>query len=311
MSGTSRGVVVALCVPWAVLILFGQGRDAARVGQVHGLAQLHNALDRRDYDAALRAMAAVPDINASIMDVQGVQSPAICLAARAGSADAYAVVRALVERFEADPNRPDGRGLTALHYAAANGDLAVVDLLLERGAAVDAPQRIEGGGAGGAGDDRQARVTPLYLAYSNGRYRVAELLESHGAKRLDGQVLMEAKLGGALAAGYRYARGKAPEGSDPREAVRIEQEIAMRRASEFLSKHESSTEAAAILKALEAYGDSVLDLIASVPFPESEDPEALPGGLQAWMQEIQLGAWNTLQEQFPELAAHGGSNASD
>lgn len=308
MSGTSRGVVVALCVPWAVLILFGQGRDAARVGQVHGLAQLHNALDRRDYDAALRAMAAVPDINASIMDVQGVQSPAICLAARAGSADAYAVVRALVERFEADPNRPDGRGLTALHYAAANGDLAVVGLLLERGAAVDAPQRIVGGGAG---DDRQARVTPLYLARSNGRYRVAELLESRGAKRLDGQVLMEAKLGGALAAGYRYARGKAPEGSDPLEAVRIEQEIAMRRASEFLSEHESSAEAAAILKALEAYGDSVLDLIASVPFPESEDPEALPGGLQAWMQEIQLGAWNTLQEQFPELAAHGGSDAPD
>lgn len=302
MSGTSRGVVVALCVPWAVLILFGQ---------VHGLAQLHNALDRRDYDAALRAMAAVPDINASIMDVQGVQSPAICLAARAGSADAYAMVRALVERFEDDPNRPDGRGLTALHYAAANGDLAVVGLLLERGAAVDAPQRIEGGGAGGAGDDRQARVTPLYLAYSNGRYRVAELLESRGAKPLDGQVLMEAKLGGALAAGYRYARGKAPEGSDPLEAVRIEQEIAMRRASEFLSEHESSTEAAAILKALEAYGDRVLDLIASVPFPAPEDPEALPEGLQAWMQEIQLGAWNTLQEQFPELAAHGGSDAPD
>ena len=218
-------------------------------------------------------------------------------------------VRALVERYEADPNRPDGRGLTALHYAASNGDVAVVDLLLEHGAAVDAPQRIEGRGAGRARDDRQSRVTPLYLAYSNGRYRVAELLESRGAKRLECQVLMEAKLGGALAEGYRFARGKAPEGSDPLEAVRFEQEIAMRRAAGFLSEHESSAEAASVLEALEAYGDNVLDLIASVPFPESEDPEALSSGLQAWMREIQLGAWKTLQEQFPELADSGGSDA--
>ena len=306
---SSRGVVAALCVPAAILILFGQGRDAARVGQVYGLAQLHNALDRRDYDAALTAMATVPDINASIKDVQGVQSPAICLAARAGAADAYAVVRALVERYEADPNRPDSRGLTALHYAASNGDMAVVDLLLEHGAAVDAPQRIEGRGAGVDRDDRQSRVTPLYLAYSNGRYRVAELLESRGAKRLEGHVLMEAKLGGALAEGYRFARGKVPEDTDPLEAVRFEQQIAMRRAAVFLSEHDSSAEAASVLEALEAYGDNVLDLIASVPFPESEDPEALSRGLQAWLREIQLGAWKTLQEQFPELADHGGSDA--
>lgn len=304
-----RGVAAALCIPWSILIVFGQGRDVARMEQAHGLAQLHRALDGRDYDAALTAMAAVPDINASIKDAQGVRSPAICLAARAGSADAYAMVQALVERYNADPNRPDGRGLTALHYAASNGDLAVVNLLLEHGAAVDAPDRRDGGGESEARDDRQARVTPLYLAYSNGRYRVAALLESRGAKRLEGQVLMKAKLGGVLAEGYRYARGKAPEGLDPLEAVRFEQEVAMRRASEFLSEHASPAEAAAVQEALEAFGDKVLGLIASVPFPESEDPEALARGLTAWMQEIQLGAWKTLREQFPELADHGGSHA--
>ena len=234
-----------------------------------------------------------------------MRSPAICLAARAGSADAYAMVKALLEGHKADPNRPDGRGVTALHYAAFNGDLAVVDLLLEHGASVDGPQRREGR----ARDDQQTRVTPLYLAYSNGWYRVAGLLESNGAERLEGQVLMEAKLGGALAEGYRYARGKAPGDLDPLEAVRFEQEVAMRRASEFLGEHASPAEAAAVLEALEAYGAKVLELIASVPFPESEDPEALARGLTAWMQEIQLGAWKTLREQFPMLADRGGSHA--
>lgn len=83
----------------------------------------------------------------------------------------------------------------------------------------------------------------------------------------------------------------------------------MRRASEFLGEHASPAEAAAVLEALEAYGAKVLELIASVPFPESEDPEALARGLTAWMQEIQLGAWKTLREQFPMLADRGGSHA--
>ena len=55
----------------------------------------------------------------------------------------------------------------------------------------------------------------------------------------------------------------------------------MRRASEFLSEHASPAEAEAVQEALEAFGDKVLGLIASVPFPESEDPEALARGLTA------------------------------
>eukprot|EP01051_Picozoa_sp_SAG22_P020175 SAG22_NODE_3975_length_1442_cov_2.008191_2_plen_61_part_01 len=52
--------------------------------------------------------------------------------------------------------------MTALHYAAANGQAAVAELLLKNKATVDAPNK------GGQ--------TPLHVAAANGRAAVAELL---------------------------------------------------------------------------------------------------------------------------------------
>ena len=306
----TRGAAFALCVLCAVLVAYGQDRDVARaereydvrLAQLRLEAPLHYALGRRDYDAALKAMPLATNINASVADVHGIPSPAICLAAQDDSADAYDMVQALVKRYGAELGLRDGRGLTALHYAAFNGNLPVVELLVDHGADVDAPQRGEESEKE-ARDETRTRITPLYLAYHNGRYRVARLLESRGAKPLAGQALIEAKLSGALAEGYRTARADVPEGLTPLEAVRFEQDIATHRAQEFLTEHNLHEEAT-ILK---AYGDKVVDLIEGVPFPESEHPAALA----AWMREIQVQAWAALQEQFPALAVHGGTDAPD
>src|SRR5262245_14485265 len=61
----------------------------------------------------------------------------------------------------------DGRTLSALHYAASEGHLEVVRVLLEHGA--DARVSALGG------------MTPLFLAAASGHAEVAKLLVQHGA----------------------------------------------------------------------------------------------------------------------------------
>ena len=68
----------------------------------------------------------------------------------------------------ADVNAPQGDGMTALHWAARNGDAALVRDLLEAGAAVDAGTRI-------------GRYAPLHLASEAGAGEVVEILLGAGA----------------------------------------------------------------------------------------------------------------------------------
>ena len=89
------------------------------------------------------------------------------MAADSSSNDAYDMVHALLS-LGADPDAPDGAGLTPLHYAAGAGVLSVVHLLVDRfGAEPDVS-------AGGE--------TPIMLAARKGRPRIVRFLESRGAR---------------------------------------------------------------------------------------------------------------------------------
>ncbi len=86
-------------------------------------------------------------------------------------------------------------GLTALHYAAANGHKAVVDLLLSKGAKADAKT------AGG--------VTPLHLATLKGYETVAKALLAAGAP-VNAQTERQRQQRHRRSAVSRSARGQTP-----------------------------------------------------------------------------------------------------
>jgi ankyrin repeat protein len=79
--------------------------------------------------------------------------------------DVRRVAELLRRRRSAD--ELDSSGLTALHYACREGHLAVCVLLLDAGAAIDAPSR--------------SGVTPLQRAAAAGHCNVVELLLPRGA----------------------------------------------------------------------------------------------------------------------------------
>jgi ankyrin repeat protein len=85
-------------------------------------------------------------------------------AAQAGSRDR---VRALL-KDAADVNAAQGDGMTALHWAAMNGDAEMADMLIYAGANVKAITRL-------------GSYTPLYLAARQGRSPVIPLLVKAGA----------------------------------------------------------------------------------------------------------------------------------
>jgi ankyrin repeat protein len=85
-------------------------------------------------------------------------------AARRGDLDA---VRRLVETG-ADVNTPHGDGMTALHWAAENGDVEIVEVLIYAGAHLEAVTRNGG-------------YTPLHLASAVGRLETMEALLQAGA----------------------------------------------------------------------------------------------------------------------------------
>jgi ankyrin repeat protein len=78
-----------------------------------------------------------------------------------------ATVRTLLAQ-KVDVNAPDGDGSTALHWAAANGDLAMAEALLKAGARVNLATRI-------------GAMTPLFMAAKNGSADVVSALLKAGA----------------------------------------------------------------------------------------------------------------------------------
>lgn len=124
---------------------------------------LHGALYREDALELVRLLRVGHDPNAR--DDSG-QTP-LTVAASRESLAAYGLVEALLD-FGADPDTGNKSGLSPLHRAVLTGNLAVVKLLLDRGA--DPSARKSG-----------ARTTPLLTAYAQGRFGIVEALKKAGA----------------------------------------------------------------------------------------------------------------------------------
>lgn len=110
--------------------------------------------------ALLVAFAPPPVVGAS----RSAPDSPVADAAMRGDADA---VRSLVAQGE-DVNQAQGDGMTALHWAARNGDASLAQFLIGAGADMGAGTRI-------------GAYTPLHLAAQAGAGEVAELLLAAGA----------------------------------------------------------------------------------------------------------------------------------
>lgn len=93
------------------------------------------------------------------------------------------------------PDAPNPQGATALSYAAEKGRLAVVRLLVERGARVDAR-------------DRFFKSSPLDLALDGGHSSVATFLLEKGAEGADAALLTAVESGDVDLARFALATGR-------------------------------------------------------------------------------------------------------
>ena len=102
-----------------------------------------------------------------ISAVLAAQAPPRALVADAASKGDLNAVRTLLKQG-ADVNTPRGDGMTALHFAADRGDVAMTEMLVYAGANVAAVTRI-------------GHYTPLHLASRAGNAAVAQALVKAGA----------------------------------------------------------------------------------------------------------------------------------
>ncbi len=187
-------------------------RIRKRSAAIEAASPLHYALYRKNYDDALAAMPLAKDID-MIEETTGMT--ALGLAAKDESADAIDMVQALVLRLGADPTFVDADGNTALHYAAAAGNLAVVQFLVRMGAEVDAEN-----------PSRGPKSTPLAMALQGGRTRVADYLLHHGADDFDPATRDDLELTSSMVeaakklASELRSRPREILESDPRESAR-------------------------------------------------------------------------------------------
>jgi ankyrin repeat protein len=77
-------------------------------------------------------------------------------------------VRQILAGGDSNPNQTDEQSRTALHYAAINGSLEIVAILIKSGARLDVTDPLGN--------------TPLHLAADNNRTEAAELLLAAGAE---------------------------------------------------------------------------------------------------------------------------------
>ncbi len=139
-------------------------------GGAASVGDLNSLLDSSQFEAALRMMPSVLDLN--VLSESG-KTP-LTVAGGIPTNDAYDMVHALLA-LGADPRLRNGEGLTALHYAAGNGILSVVHLLVDGfGADPDSPKQYDDG-------DFNHDETPVIWAAREGYVRIVRFLESRGA----------------------------------------------------------------------------------------------------------------------------------
>lgn len=252
----------------------GQAAPEARAEEFSSEAPLHFALRERHYDDALVAMRAQTDIDEIAYDEHGRALRPLCLAAQDASADAYDMVQALIRRYGADPNVHDGRGFTPLHYAAGNGNLAVVETLVIHGADVNALV---------SGDETP--VTPLYLATQTGMDRVAAFLRAHGADDLDRELASQLKVDAAMERARMAAMARVvDEGLPFPDALRlVYREVTSAAATELEAA--GRFEEASIWR---KFGDRSAEVVIRQQPSADANPDVwIAGTMQALMTEIE------------------------
>ena len=150
--------------------------DSSVMVQKGGFTPLLFAAQDGDAESAKLLLAAGADVKDATPD--GVST--LVVAAHAEQAD----VGAVLLDARADPNAA-GTGYTALHVAAASGNLPLVKALLDHGADLNARQ-LKGSPtkrmpSGHSLDFKMVGATPYFLAVRSGRLEVMKLLAARGA----------------------------------------------------------------------------------------------------------------------------------
>lgn len=179
---------------------------------------LHGAVYQEDSVELTRLLRAGHDPNAR-NDIG--QTPLIA-AASLDSVAAYGLVKALLD-FGADPDAVNDSGSSPLHRAVSAGNLAVVKLLLERGADPNA----ERAGAG---------VTPLLTAYVQGRFGIVETLKEAGASAPEGSEPMLTFWGIYMREVRKLAARPKPSFMSDDEWARMNERRAVQKVREALKK---------------------------------------------------------------------------
>jgi ankyrin repeat protein len=183
--------------PEMVLLLLELGLDP-NLRDTSGQTPLHIACGRRGSLGILKALIESPNIDLNACD-KGGQTPIAYAAIRGHDRLVYAL---LVRG--ADPTKVEGKGWAALHHAAADNDLAVIEVLCSTADRAVLNSRVAPG------------WTPLMVAARDNRTEAVELLRKAGAAlhlRTIGQAtaLHLASLSGALGAVKALiARGGTP-----------------------------------------------------------------------------------------------------
>ena len=234
-----------------------QDRVPASMAALYENSRLHFELRRKHYDHALEAMVLAKDID-MVEETSGMT--ALGLAAKDESADAIDMVRPLVLRFGADPKIADAKGHTALHYAAAAGNLAVVKFLADHGGEVDAVNPLL----------KVRRVTPLYMAYQKGRMRIADFLKFRGADDFDQATRERLELGANTSAASRKLLEKRVR--DPRKYLETDPQTLLREEFQaFADATEETLRAQGKLdrvEELQQFRERYLEALESTPVTE-------------------------------------------
>jgi len=137
--------------------LLNRGFDANSIDPIRSDPAIVAAV-RYESFKALSVLLSAPDVNIEARAPNG--DTALMVAAYNNASQAVALLLAK----GAQPNRP---GWTALHYAAASGNVDIVRMLLDQAAYIDA--------------EAPNKTTPLMMAARSGKISVVELLIAEGA----------------------------------------------------------------------------------------------------------------------------------